>query len=154
MRRAELYRRLEEKLNRDKASILTSAEIQILATEMRRLLGPAFAEVVRVSGSRLGDTIRWLSLKTRCEQVRAERGLSLKDAAVALKVPRYRLVAVEAGTPGEFKPEIAQRYFLFLGIESWVRRWSRANPQLARRAGIMPEGRDVGNVRAKSRRRI
>jgi hypothetical protein len=71
---------------------------------------------------------------------------------VALKVPRYRLAAIEAGTRGELKPEIARRYFRFLGIEPWVRRWSRANLQLARRVGIVPEGRDVGKAGAKSSR--
>lgn len=152
MGKVELRKRLVRKLRRDEASILTDAEVQLLAAEMRRLLGPAFAEVTGISGFRLGDTVRWLSLKARCEQARADRGLSLKEAAVAFKVPRYRLAAVEAGARGEFKPEIARRYFQFLGIEPWVRRWSRANPRIARRVGIAPEGRVAHNLRAKSRR--
>ncbi len=89
--------------------------------------------------------MRWSSLKERCEQARAARGMSLREAALALKVPMYRLAAVEAGTLGELKPDVARQYFRFLGIEPWVRRWSRANRGLAKRTGIAPDVRGRAN---------
>lgn len=70
---------------------------------------------------------------------------------VALKVPRYRLEAVEAGRLGELTPEIAHRYFIFLGIESWVKRWLRANPGLARRAGLAQQHPGRAKARTNSR---
>jgi DNA-binding XRE family transcriptional regulator len=141
MEKAEVLARLERKLNRDKASVLTDAEVRLLAAEVRALFGPTFAEVFGKSSGRLENTVRWLSLKVRCEQARAARGMSLKEAALELKVPKYRLAAIEAGTFGELKPDVARQYFRFLGIEPWVRRWSRANRDLAKRAGIAPDVR-------------
>jgi transcriptional regulator with XRE-family HTH domain len=75
-------------------------------------------------------------LADRAKQTRASRGLSIKDVSTQLKIPRYRLTAIEEGRLSEVKPEIALRYFQFLGIESWVKRWSRANLVLAKRVGI------------------
>lgn len=48
----------------------------------------------------------------------------------------YRIRAVEQGPGGSFTLEHAVRYFRFLGIETWLRRWARANTELARRAGL------------------
>lgn len=145
MEKAKALARVERKLKRDKASVLTDAEVRLLAAEVRALFGPTFAEVFRKSSGRLEDTMRWLSLKERCEQARAARGMNLKEAALALKVPKYRLAAVEAGTLGELKPDVARQYFRFLEIKSWVRRWSRSNRDLAKRAGIAPDGHSRAN---------
>ncbi len=141
MVKADLYKKVERKLRRGSASIFTDAEVQLLAGEVRRLFGSAFAEVFPGSRRRVEDIVRWESLKTRCEQARAARGMSLRDVALALKVPKYRLAAIEAGTLGELKPDVARRYFRLLGIEPWVKRWSRFNRDLARRAGIVPNAR-------------
>jgi hypothetical protein len=136
MEKAKVLARLERKLNRDKASVLTDVEVRLLAAEVRALFGSTFVEVFRKSSARLEDTVRWLSLQARCEQARAARGMSLKEAALALKVPKYRLAAIEAGSFSELKPDMAQQYFRFLEIEPWVRRWSRVNRDLAKGAGI------------------
>jgi hypothetical protein len=136
---AETYRRLERKLRRGQASILTDADVRILSAEVGRALGPGFATVVGPWSHRLEDVLRWSSLKARCEQARADRGVSLKDVAKVLRLPKYRLEAVESGRLNELLPEVARRYFQFLDIEAWVRRWSRANRELARRAGIVPD---------------
>ena len=69
---------------------------------------------------------------------------TIRDVAVALKVPQYRLQAIEKGALRELKPTIARRYFQFLGIESWVKRWSRVNRELARHAGIVPGASSEG----------
>lgn len=148
---AKTYKSLEHKLRRNNASILTDAEVRLVTAEIKRLLGWEAAKLLQGSRIRPQDTIRWSSLKTRCEQARAKRGLTLKEAAGALKVPRYRLEAVEAGRLGEFKPEIAHRYFSFLGIESWVRRWRLANPGLARRAGLVQQHSGRTKARTNSR---
>lgn len=153
MPKAETYKCLERKLRRNTASILTNAEVRLAAAEIKRLLGWEAAEFLQGSRIRPEDTIRWSSLKTRCEQARAERELTLKDAARALRVPRYRLEAVEAGRLGELKPEIAHRYFSFLGIESWVKRWLRFNSGLARRAGFVQQRPSLAKVRTNSRGR-
>jgi DNA-binding XRE family transcriptional regulator len=146
----DAYRRLERKLRCDQASILTDAEIRILSAEVGQVLGPGFATVVGPWSHRLEDIMRWSSLKTRCEQARAERGVSLKDVAKALRLPKYRLEAVESGRLNELLSDVARRCFQFLGIEAWVRRWSRTNRELARRVGIVPDATPRKAPRAKS----
>ena len=37
----------------------------------------------------------------------------------------------------EVRPELARRYFHFLGIDEWVAAWCRANLELAVRGGLL-----------------
>jgi hypothetical protein len=127
--------KLIKKLKR-KTSILTETEVEFLAANVRRGLDESFMKAYDPSGVKLKDGIRWSSLADRSKQARARRGLNIKDVSTQLKIPRYRLTAIEQGRLSEVKPEIALRYFQFLGIESWVKRWSRANLVLAKRVGI------------------
>ena len=136
--RNKVYTRVAKKLSADTASILTPGQIAVVTREVWRLVGPALSALSPNSAAPVGDVVRWSSLRTRCERARDERGMSVKDAALALRVPQYRLKAVERGTLSELQPEVARRYFRHLGIEAWVRRWCRANPEVAGRAGIAP----------------
>jgi hypothetical protein len=62
--------------------------------------------------------------------------LTIDDAARALRVPRYRLEAVEKGPVAEYRLEFAVRYFRLLGLETWIAKWARTHPDLARRQGL------------------
>jgi hypothetical protein len=136
--RNTVHTRITKKLTADTASILTPGQIAVVTREVWRLVGPALSALSPNAAARVEDVVRWSSLKTRCERARDERGVSVKDAALALRVSQYRLKAAESGTLSELQPEVARRYFRFLGIEAWVRRWCRANPELVGRAGIAP----------------
>ena len=123
---------------RKKTSILSDAEVKIVTREIRRILGREFFARIKGSHVRMGDTVRWSSLRARCEEAREKRGVTLKEVSSELKIPQYRLRAVEQGSFSELKPEFVHRYFQYLGIESWVTRWARGNADLARRSGIRP----------------
>jgi hypothetical protein len=123
---------------REKTSILTDEEVALIEQELCLALGPDTLELVESLGLVVGDTVRWGSLRARCEEERETRGLTLKDISSDLKIPQYRLRAIEQGTLRELKTQFAHRYFHYLGIESWVKRWARANAELARRSGILP----------------
>lgn len=127
--------RLVRKLRR-RTSILTEAEVALLAAHMRELMGAEFAGLLDRVPGRVEDGIRWGVLAAKCEAERLKRGWSLKDAAAELRVARYRLDAIEKGRWRELRPEIAQRYFALLAMGPWVRRWAKANHDLASRAGI------------------
>jgi hypothetical protein len=71
----------------------------------------------------------------RCAQARGARGI--RDVAVALGIPQYRLRAIEAGQLPEVRIDLARRYFHFLEIEDWIARWCRANRELAARVGLI-----------------
>src|SRR5262245_40827925 len=130
--------KLVRKLNRYPAAILTDRDVAIFVASAQRiwrgeLLGVAAAENL---GSRVEDVIRWGSVGMRCSQARSMAELGLNEAAKAVGIPRYRADAIESGQLGSFSPELAWRYFEFLGITNWVRRWARANRDLAARAGL------------------
>jgi hypothetical protein len=132
-----LLARLAKKLRR-KTSILTDDEVEVAAHHVRRLLGEVVGSELDFSSNRTEDTVRWSSLRARCEQERQKRKLGFKEISSQLKIPQYRLRSVEDGRLGEFNPDIAHEYFKFLGIEPWVKRWARANGDLAKRTGIIP----------------
>ena len=133
--------RLARKLRRYPASILNDAEVEFLAAQVRELLVTEFAQLfAERPRTRFEDLARWRSIAARCQQARDERGLSLKDAAAAAKVPRYRAEATEKGSLHEIRADLARRYFSFLALERWVTRWIRANPELAIRSGLVEAG--------------
>lgn len=125
--------RLEKKLASDPCAILNTAEIRLLDREVRGVI--ASYPGLEAHLDRSEDPIRWHALGARCAAARGARGI--RDVSVALRIPQYRLWAIERGHLSEVRPDLARRYFRFLGIEAWVARWRRANPELARRAGLL-----------------
>ena len=87
--------------------------------------------------NRSEDTIRWHALGARCAEARGARGI--REVSVAVGIPQYRIRAIERGHLREIRPDLARRYFHFLGIEAWVARWCRANRELARRIGLLDD---------------
>ncbi|HVG71955.1 MAG TPA: hypothetical protein VM819_13655 [Vicinamibacterales bacterium] len=134
MKRTPALVRLEKKLVSDPCAILGTAEIWLLDREVRRALTASFLGVEAYL-NRSEDTIRWHALGARCAEARGARGI--REVSVALAIPQYRLRAIERGHLREIRPDLARRYFHFLGIEAWVARWCRANRELARRIELL-----------------
>lgn len=103
--------------------------------ELQRVLVSSFETLPEDVIDRADDTIRWQSLGARCAEARGARGI--RDAAIALDIPQYRLRAIEGGRFTEFRIDLARRYFRFLAIEEWVKRWCRPNRELATRVGLI-----------------
>ena len=127
--------RLEKKLAADRSAILNEAEVRLLNRELQRVLVSSFPTLPEDVLDRADDTIRWHALGARCAQARGARGI--RDVAVALGIPQYRIRAIESGRLTELRLDLARRYFRFLAIEAWVERWCRANQELATRVGLM-----------------
>jgi hypothetical protein len=148
MKRTPALVRLEQKLATDPCAILSASEIRLLDREVRRAVVSSFpgieARLVRHSE----DTIRWHALGARCREARGARGI--RDVSVALGIPQYRLRAIESGHVRDVRAGLARRYFRFLGLESWVARWCRANRELAARVGLL----DSANQRSLRRRSL
>lgn len=92
------------------------------------VVGPQF-------GSDLEDIVRFSSLGRRCAERRAELGRTVKDVALELKVPQYRLKAIENGHVKDVVPDVLGAYVAFLGLGAWYERWAKANPRVAARRG-------------------
>jgi hypothetical protein len=129
--------RLEKKLSNDPYAFCSSAEVQLLAREIRREFEASFGEIDAVSDSRVEDSVRWRPLGARCAAARGPHGF--RDMAEATRIPQYRLRAIEGGQFGGFRADLAWRYFRFLHIEDFASRWCRANRELADRIGMSAE---------------
>ena len=126
---------LTKKLRRQ-TSMLTDEEVAFVTSMTLKMLKESFGDNPYFNAQSMERIVRWSSLRARCEREREKLGLSLKDASVRLKMPQYRLRAIECGDLGTFEPAMAREYFHFLGIERWVARWRKANRELAERAGF------------------
>lgn len=127
--------RLEKKLAAHPSPILTDADVGLLHRELRRVLVSSLPTLPADILDRADDTIWWHALSARCAQARGARGI--RDVAIALGTPQYRLRAIDGGQFTEFRIDLARRYFRFLAIEDWVKRWCRSNRELATRLGLI-----------------
>ena len=118
--------------------ILKDDEIKILAAHMRKSFGPAFSALVDEFGLGIEDTLRFQSLACRLAEARLSKGRTLKEAAAALKVAKYKLDYIEKASLRNISPEITLRYTEFLGLSNWFGRWKKANADLASRLGLVP----------------
>lgn len=116
------------------SAILSAADVGLLTGELRRIMAASFPALPASALARSEDAIRWHSLGARCREARGPR--SIRDVSVALAIPQYRLNAIERGRLSEIHGDLARRYFRFLGMDTWVARWCRANRELAARAGL------------------
>lgn len=138
------------------ASILADDEVRIVAGMFRKTIRETLGEDAfsKFGDVEAADFVRWASLRHTCQEAREELGLTIRDAALALKIPQQRLRAIEDGDNLDFEPPAAWRYFEFLGIQAWVKRWTAANHALAERAGLVAmkgPARESGPGRAAQR---
>jgi hypothetical protein len=140
------------RLTQRPSTILSAADVGLLTAELRRIMTASFPGLPASALARSEDTIRWHPLDARCREARGPR--SIRDVSVALGIPQYRLNAIERGRLSEIHGDLARRYFRFLGMNTWVARWCRANRELAARAGLADlEGRAPRRSEAGLKRR-
>ena len=134
--------------------ILTAAEVRMLARRLKAMLPPGAASLSADPAHSVESTLRIGSLARRCKDEREASGLTFQQAAVRLKVPQYRLKAIERGDILEFRSDVFAKYQDLLGLHDWVERWAGANPSLARRLGVVIPSRPrrrspAGSLRAR-----
>jgi len=112
-------------------TILTPSEVSQVVAEVHARFGEWFAAAGHAPA--VEDTVRLGSLRAQCKAKREERGLSIKEAAGLLRVPQYRVKAIEDGACREVLGPILQAYIEELGLDAWYERWRWANSDLARR---------------------
>ena len=80
-----------------------------------------------ISLPQVEQTVRLFSLAKRCSAARERRCLTITDVAKELKVPQYRLKAIESCRAAELEPNVLDQYIRFLGLNRWFSRWVSAN---------------------------
>ena len=74
--------------------------------------------------------VRFLPLSKYCKKKREALNLSLKEIGSKLKVPNYKLKAIEETTLHAVKHEILIQYIKFLGIEKEFELWAQENQDI------------------------
>ena len=116
----------------DKTTILTDEQVEYVVENALNLFGSDMGGMIKQASMKFENIIRLSSLGAKCKQVREGLELSIKDVSGKLKVPQYRLKAIDAHHRSEILPEVLEKYIEFLELESWFEEWKDANPDLAK----------------------
>ena len=85
-------------------------------------------EMLSDFGRKTEDVVRFLGFSTLCKRTREERGLTIKDVSRELKVPQYRLKAIEEKMVEQILPDVLNQYVDFLGLQECFEKWAENNP--------------------------
>ena len=118
------------------ATILRDDEVRAIVAAAEALVGRQIVAIANRLGVDREAKVRLLALQLKCGNAREKLGLSLRQAAARLRVPQYRLRAIERGILGEIDSHILGSYVRLLAVGPWFRRWIAANPTVAARIGI------------------
>jgi hypothetical protein len=140
-----------ERLTHRPSAILSAADVGLLTGELRRIMAASFPGLPTTALARSEDTIRWHALGARCREAHGSR--SIGDVSVALAISPIPTKRDRTGRLSETRGDLAWRYFGFLGMDTWVTRWCRANRELVARAELAdleqraPRRREAGRKR-------
>ena len=118
-----------------KTQILNNDQVQEMSRQLRGLFPLGAHDLL--SKVSIDSTVRMLSISQTFKEVREKTGKTIKEVAKVLKVPQYRLKAIEAGTVERILPEILRGYSKFLDIDAWCSHWAKKNESLAKKLGML-----------------
>jgi hypothetical protein len=114
----------------DLSRILDDSEIASARKALEALFGASLGPILDRAGID-PEILRFISFSNRLKRERESKGMMLKEAATQMKVPQYRLRAIESGEINNLNPGILRRYISLLKTSAWSREWAWANPELA-----------------------
>ena len=94
---------------------------------MKDMFGKEVTDVMDQSNLNMNHLVRFLYLSKLCQNTREEKGLSLKDISNQLKIPQYKLKAIENNEFSSFTKEILEEYIIFLGLKKQFDEWLENN---------------------------
>ena len=106
---------------------LSRRQAEFVVKRVNEALGSEVAAMLSKSGLNPNHLIRFLSIASLCRCRRQEMGLCLKEASQQLKIPQYRLRAIEAGMLPQIALASLHTYIQFLGLADQFARWRRSN---------------------------
>ncbi len=107
-----------------------------MINEYKKVMGSPFVTLVEGYGIGIEDDIRFISVAARLQERREARGMTLKEAAAALRVPQYRLRDIESGSVKRLAPNILVAYVNYLDLKQWFGRWKKVNFGVVNRIGV------------------
>ncbi|MCZ6548322.1 MAG: helix-turn-helix domain-containing protein [Deltaproteobacteria bacterium] len=141
--------KLSKKAQALRQKILLEDEIRLISQRLREVMGQPFIDLPEQYGLNLEDNLRFQTVTVRLREAREDRGMSLKDAAAALKVQQYRLRDIEDGRLKNILRDVLINYVGFLKLKRWFGRWKGANPAVIWRIDIPAISRFLFILRSK-----
>jgi hypothetical protein len=122
--------RAEHNMEQKQFPRFNKQEADVVVAKMKEMLGPELTAMVEKSGLNSNQMIRFQYIGTVCKVRRAERSLELKSVSKQLRVPQYRLKAVEGSDIGGILPDVLQRYAEYLSIDGEFEDWKQENTDI------------------------
>lgn len=125
-----------EKRTIDPTHILDDKQVKELTRKLKSYLPYEFANYIKDGKVNPENTVRMLSFTNKFKEERLQSGKTFKELAAILKVPQYRLKAIENGRLNEIKPDVLKKYSKQLDLDAWCLSWAEKNTELANKLGI------------------
>lgn len=103
---------------------------------MRDAMGPDLFDACERMGANAEAIIRYSPLAHRFQKSRDLLDLTIKEVAAQLKVPQYKIKAIEEGRHSQLDMAVFHKYTQFLHMDEYIASWSQRNDVLARQLGI------------------
>lgn len=121
---------------RDKREIIDQLGVENIVAKLREAMGPEIMDICDRLGVDTEAIIRYSPLGDKFRDERARLNLSIKEVAAQLKVPQYRIKAIEEGHFREINLEVFHKYCRLLKMDDYVADWCRKNAELAGELGL------------------
>ncbi len=112
---------------------ISKKEADLVLDKVAAAFGPVLADFINRDGERRTDMIRFMSVAHRCKEARERKALSVQEVASLLKVPQYRIKAIEDSRMTEVNPDTLEKYIDLLGILRWFNEWAKSNADVHQR---------------------
>jgi hypothetical protein len=110
--------------------IVNSQQADLLLTLAKKQLGPDLACMIANSPINMNHLIRFMGAASMCRMRREEKGIRFKQISSALKIPQYKLKAIEENSVMNIVPEVLNRYVDYLGLGEEFGKWLEENSEV------------------------
>ena len=101
------------------------------------MVGEVISNVPDGYSINIEDNVRFISVATRCQEARVKKGINIKETSFVLKIPQYRLKAIENGGVSRIHPNDLNAYIKYLDLDNWYKRWKYANKVLVNKYDLI-----------------
>jgi len=108
-----------ERLTADEAGALADLVVDSLGPEVKSLMGRY--------GTSPADMFLFMPVGKEFAAAREARGLTIKKISQQLRVPQYRLRAIENARVRDLRSDAVSKYAEFLNLTNWYQDWCSEN---------------------------
>jgi hypothetical protein len=102
-------------------------QADLIVERMRGMLGPDISDMLDSLNINPNHLVRFRYIADLCKSTREQKSLSLKEVSSRVKVPQYRLKAIEGSSISEIILDDLEEYIRFLDLEDTFSNWTKEN---------------------------